>query len=132
MTFLIRVLTTAVALAVAAWIFAGIRFEGASKGMAEIEDKWLELLLVALILAVASSFVKPILQILSIPFIIVTLGLFLIVINAAMLGLTAWLAGKLDIGFHVDGFWTAVGGAIVISLVSWILDGLIGDKRSRA
>ncbi len=131
MNFLIRVLTTAVALAVAAWIFSGIRFEGATKGMAEVEDKLLELLLVALILALVSSFVKPILQILSIPFIIITLGLFLILINAAMLGLTAWLAGKLNIGFHVEGFWTAIGGAIVISLVSWVLDGFVGEDRTR-
>ena len=54
---------------------------------------------------------------LSIPFIILTLGLFLLVINALMLMLTGWLAGELDIGFHVDGFWTAVGGAIVITIV---------------
>jgi putative membrane protein len=67
--------------------------------------------------------VRPILTILSIPFIIVTLGLFLLVINAAMLLLTSELADALDIGFRVKGFWTAVGGAIVITVVTWILEG---------
>ena len=128
MRFLTWLVSNAVALAVAAWIFEGIWFEGASHGSAEIQDKLVPLLLVALILGVVSAFVKPVLQILSIPFIIVTLGLFLLVINACMLMLTSWLAGKLDVGFHVDGFWTAVGGAIVITVVNWIVDGLIGTE----
>ena len=58
-----------------------------------------------------------------------TLGLFLLVINAGMLMLTGWLADKFDLGFHVDGFWTAVGGAIVITLTTWVVDGLIGSER---
>ena len=126
MRFLTWLVSNAIALAVATWIFQDIWFEGATHGTAEIRDKLVPLLLVALILGVVSSFVKPVLQILSIPFIIVTLGLFLLVINAAMLMLTSWLADKLDIGFHVHGFWTAVGGAIVITIVNWIVDGLIG------
>ena len=128
MRFLTWLVSNAVALAVAAWIFEGIWFEGARHGSAEIQDKLVPLLAVALILGVVSAFVKPVLQILSIPFILVTLGLFLLVINAGMLMLTSWLAGKLDIGFHVDGFWTAVGGAIVITIVNWIVDGLIGTE----
>ena len=71
---------------------------------------------------------KPILQILSIPFIIVTLGLFLLVINAGMLLLTGWLAEQFDLGFHVDGFWTAVGGAIVITIVTWMVDGFLAAR----
>ena len=126
MRFLTWLVSNAIALAVAAWIFKDIWFEGATHGSAEVRDKLVPLLLVALILGVVSSFVKPVLQILSIPFIIVTLGLFLLVINAGMLMLTSWLADKLDIGFHVHGFWTAVGGAIVITIVNWIVDGLIG------
>jgi len=124
--FLTWLVSNAIALAVAAWVFDGIWFEGAGHGTAEIRDKLVPLLVVALILGVVSSFVKPVLKILSIPFIIVTLGLFLLVINAAMLMLTSWLAGQLDVGFHVDGFWTAVGGAIVITVVDWVLDGLVG------
>jgi putative membrane protein len=75
--------------------------------------------------------VKPILQILSIPFIIITLGLFLLVINAGMLLLTGWFAKQFDLGFHVNGFWTAVGGAIVITIVTWIVDGFMASDRVR-
>nr|WP_227463680.1 phage holin family protein [Nocardioides lijunqiniae] len=125
-------LTTAIALATAAWLIDGIRFTGPDSGTEEIQDKLLPLLLVSLILGVISSFVKPVLTVLSIPFIIVTLGLFLLVINAVMLMLTGRLADGLDIGFEVTGFWPAVGGAIVITLVTWIVDGVIGrpdEKR---
>lgn len=133
MRLLTRLVTTAIALAVAAWLVDGIRFTGPTSGRPEIEEKILPLLLVALILGLVTSFVKPVLQVLSIPFIIVTLGLFLLVINALMLLLTGWLAEQLDIGFRVTGFWPAVGGAIVITVVTWIVDGLIGpdDDRSR-
>lgn len=129
--FLTWLLTSAIALAVAALLFDGIRFTGPSAGQAEIEHKLLPLLGVALILGVVSSLVKPVLTFLSIPFIIVTLGLFLLVINAGMLLLTAWLADLLDLGFRVDGFWTAVGGAIVITLTTWVVDGVIGGEEKK-
>ena len=131
MRLLSLVLTNAVALAVAAWLIDGIRFTGPTNGQAELEEKWLPLLLVAVILGLVSSFVKPVLKFLSFPFIILTLGLFLLVINAGMLLLTGWLAEQLDIGFRVDGFWVAVGGAIVITLVTWVVDGLIGSDKDR-
>ena len=127
--FLSWMVTTALALAVATLLIDGIYFDGPVHGQEEIRHKLVPLLLVALILGVVTSFVKPILTILSIPFILVTLGLFLVVINAAMLKLTSWLADKLDIGFHVEGFWPAVGGAIVITVVTWIVDGIFGDSR---
>ena len=129
MRFLTWLVTTAIALAIATWLVDGIRFTGPDHGEAELKHKLVPLLLVALILGVVTSFVKPILTILSIPFIIVTFGLFLLVINAGMLMLTGWLAEQLGIGFRVDGFWPAVGGAIVITVVTWIVDGLIGDFR---
>lgn len=129
MRFLSWLLTTAVALAVATLLIDGIYFEGPVHGQEEIQHKLVPLLLVALIFGVITSFVKPILTFLSIPFIILTLGLFLLVINAGLLLLTSWLADKLDIGFHVTGFWPAVGGAIVITVVTWIVDSLIGDAR---
>jgi putative membrane protein len=129
MRFLTWLVTTAVAVAVATLIIKGIYFTGPAHGQEEIKHKLVPLLLVALILGVVTSFVKPVLTILSIPFIIVTLGLFLLVINAALLKLTSWFADKLDIGFHVEGFWPAVGGAIVITVVTWIADGVIGESR---
>jgi len=127
--FLTWLVTTAIALAVATWLIDGIRFTGPVHGQEELEHKLVPLLLVSLILGVVSSLVKPVLTILSIPFIILTFGLFLLVINAAMLLLTGWLADLFGIGFEVDGFWPAVGGAIVITVVTWIVDGLIGDFR---
>lgn len=129
MRFLSWLLTTAVAVAVAAWLIDGIRFAGPRQWPDELTEKLLPLLLVALILGVVTSFVKPILTLLSIPFIIVTLGLFLLVINAAMLRLTGWLAGELDIGFRVTGWWPAIGGAIVITLTTWVVDGVLGEDR---
>ena len=129
MRFLTWLLTNAVALALAAALFDGIRFVGSDRGQAELTDKLLPLLLVAVILGVVTSFVKPVLTVLSIPLIIVTLGVFLLVLNALLLMFTAWLAGVLGLGFHVDGFWTAVGGSIVITVVTWGLDALIGERR---
>jgi putative membrane protein len=131
MGFLIRVVVTAVALAVAAWLIDGIRFDGPTSGWDEVQEKILPLLLVALILSIINSFVRPILTILSIPFIILTLGLFLLVINALMLLLAGWLADVLDIGFEVTGFWPAVGGAIVITVVTWILDAILESREER-
>ncbi|WP_341924705.1 phage holin family protein [Nocardioides psychrotolerans] len=132
MRFLTWLLTTAIALATAAWLIDGIRFSGPSSGSAELQEKLLPLILVSLILGVVTSFVKPVLTILSFPFVILTLGLFLLVINASMLLLTGWLADKLDIGFDVTGFWPALGGAVVITITTWIVDSVIGpDERRR-
>jgi putative membrane protein len=127
--FLTWLVTTAVAVAVAALLVDGIRFDGPVHGQEELEHKLVPLLLVSLILGVVTSLVKPVLTFLSIPFIIVTLGLFLLVINAAVLKLTSWLAGRLDVGFHVEGFWPAVGGAVIVTVVTWIVDGLLGESR---
>lgn len=124
--FLARWAITSVALALAAQIMDGIWFDGPTRGQAELEEKILPLLGVALISALITAFVKPVLKLLSIPFIILTLGLFLLVLNALLLMLTGWLAGQLDLGFHVDGFWTAVGGSIIISVTTWLLDLLVG------
>ena len=128
MRFLTWLATNAVALAAAAWLLDGIHFTGASSGRAEVSDKLVPLLVVAAIMGVITAFVKPVLKVLSIPVILLTLGLFLLVINALMLLLTGWVAGQLDVGFHVDGFWVAVGGSIVITVVTWLVDGLLGDR----
>ncbi len=128
MRFLTWLVGTAVSVAVAAWLFDGIWF---APRHGDLSEKVVPLLLVALILGVVSAFVKPVLQILSIPVIILTLGLFLLVINAAMLMFTAWLAGQLDIGFHVEGFWVALGGSVVITIVDWVLDGFVDRNLQR-
>ena len=119
MRFLIWLLTYAAGLAVAAWLLDGISFEGATSGAAELQDKWLDVLGVALILGLVSTFVEPVVKLLSLPFIILTLGLLLFVINALMLLLTEWLANLFDLGFHVDGFWSALVGSVIITVVGW-------------
>ncbi|MDT0203411.1 phage holin family protein [Nocardioides sp. AE5] len=112
MKFIIWVISNAAALAVAVWLLDGLTLEG---------DTWQEqavpLILVTLIMCVVSTFVEPVVKLLSLPVIILTIGLFLLVINALMLMLTGWVAGELDLGFAVDGFWWALAGSIIISLV---------------
>lgn len=127
MSVIVRILTTAVALAVAAWLLDGISFAGPPEGTAELQEKALPVLVVAAILAVLTAFVKPVLKLLSFPLILLTLGLFLLVINAALLLLTGWLAGEVApaIGFRVDGFWTALVGSVIITVVTWLLDAVL-------
>jgi putative membrane protein len=115
-------LTNAAAVAVATWLIHGIYFTGPSSGMDEVRHKIGPLLLVALILGIVSVFVEPVVKFFSIPFIIVTVGLFLLVINALMLMLTASIAGGLGTGFHVEGFWNAVLGSLIITLVNGFID----------
>ena len=73
----------------------------------------------ALILGLVSTFIEPVIKLLSLPFIILTLGFLLLVINALMLLLTARLADAFDLGFHVDGFWSALVGAVIVTVVGW-------------
>ena len=124
MKILIRVIINAVALWVAAWLIAGITLgEDGDTGNTILTG-----LVVGAIFGLINTFVRPILTLLSIPFIVVTLGLFLVIINAGMLMLTSWLADKLDLAFHVnDFFWSAIWGAIIVSIVSWVLSIVIPD-----
>ncbi len=103
---ILRWLVLALAVWAAATIVPGIHY-----------DNWQSILIAALVLGVLNAFVKPVLRILSLPVIFLTLGFFLLVINALVLLLTAWLVR----GFHVSGFWPAVGGSVVISIVSFFL-----------
>jgi putative membrane protein len=127
--FVTWLLTTAAGVAVATWLLDGIYFTGPHSGWEEFKHKILPLLLVALILGFVSSFVRPVVTFFSIPFIVFTLGLFLLVINALMLMLTAWIAGEVGIGFHVDGFWNALFGSIVITLVNWGTASIVKDDK---
>ena len=121
-------LTNAAALAVAAWVLDGISFDGPSSPLGEeVKEKIVPLLLAAAIMGLVSVFVEPVVKLLSLPFIVLTIGLFLLVINALMLMLTAWIAGLLGIGFHVDGFWAALLGSIIITLVTGFIDVTVLD-----
>ncbi|MEO7235082.1 MAG: phage holin family protein [Lapillicoccus sp.] len=91
-------------------------------------------LVVAVIFGIVNAILKPILTVLSLPFIVVTLGLFLLVVNAILLQLTSWISGNLDLAFHVDHFWwDAVFGALIITVVASVLNAIVPDRdRSRA
>ncbi len=83
------------------------------------------LIAAALLLGIVNALVRPILVVLTFPFTVVTFGLFLLVVNAAMIGIVAWLLG----GFSVAGLWSGIGAAVVTGLVSWIAGSMIGDDR---
>ncbi len=113
MGFLIRVLANALAILAAAYVLPGIEVSG---GMA--------LLAAGLVLALINAVVRPILLLLTLPITLVTLGLFLFVLNAFCL----WLTSELVKGFEVHGFWPAVFGALVVSVVSWLVNAFLSDR----
>jgi putative membrane protein len=122
--FLLWVLVNALALAAATGIMGGITLTADTSGR-----RVLTLVVVAVVFGVVNAVVRPIVQLLSLPLIILTLGLMIFVVNALMLMLTSWLSGKLDLGFHVDGFWTALGGAFIITVATWLLELVLRDDR---
>ncbi len=121
---LLRLIATAVATGVAAWLVPGITVTGHNT-----TTQVLTLLGVAVVLGLVNALVKPFAQVLSGCLIVLTFGLFLFVINALMLMLTSWLCGVLGLGFHVNGFVAALIGSIIISLVSWLVSGVLGANR---
>ena len=123
-TFLVKTLANAGALAVAVWLLDDITLDGGGT-----VDRTLTLLVVALIFGVVNFLVKPVAKLLSLPLLLLTLGLFTLVINALMLLLTSWLAGQAGFSFHVDGFFTAVLGGLIVSVVSWALNAALPDGK---
>jgi len=119
MKLLIRWVIVSLALLVATWLVPGIRVEG---------NAWIVYAVMAIILGLINAIVRPVLKLLSCPLIILTLGLFVLVIN----GFTLWLASVIavrwfHVGFYVDGFWSAFLGALIVSVVSIILSALIRE-----
>ncbi|MCW2855242.1 MAG: putative rane protein [Marmoricola sp.] len=123
MKFVIWVVINALGLGAAVWLFKGITLAGASGDGQKIET----LLVVGLIFGLITRVVRPIVNLLALPFIILTLGLGLFVTNALMLLLTSKISGSIGLHFHVDGFWTAVWGGIVISIASMIATAVLPD-----
>jgi putative membrane protein len=121
MPFLIRLLVNAAALWVATRLVPGVSYDGGA----------LPLLAVALVFGVVNAFLRPVAKILTFPLIIVTLGIFALVINGLMLWLTSSLSSALGLGFHVSGFWAAFWGGLVVSVVSTILSMLVADPRRK-
>lgn len=119
--FLIRLLINAFAFWVATKIVPGITYDGDSS----------YLLVVALIFGVVNALIRPLLVLLTCPFIILTLGLFLLVINTFMLSLTEWIAQAFNLGLYIDGWFATFLGAVVISLVSGIANSLLKDEGEK-
>jgi len=126
MRFLIRVLASAAALAVATAVVPGIELTTGS-----VTSKVLTLIAVALIFGVINAFLKPIVKIVGCAFYILTLGLIALVVNALLLWLTSWLAGKLNLPWHITGFWPAFWGGLIVSVVTWLLSILIREPEKR-
>lgn len=116
MQFLIRWAVTTLAVMVAAWVLPGISY-----------DSTMALLGASLLLGIINALVRPVLLLLSLPFIIVTMGLFIFVVNALLLLLVSSLVPP----FHVDGFWNAFFGAILIGIVSWALSSVFRASDGR-
>ena len=110
--FIAKVIIAAVGLWLADWLIAGIETDG-----------WVTLLLAGLLLGLVNAFVRPVVTLLTLPLTLITLGLFLLVVNAAMIGLVGWLLP----GFQVDGLWPAILAAIVTGVVSWVGQALIRE-----
>lgn len=119
MFILLRLVINAVALLVTAWIIPGIHLGAA--GPHPTKNDWTTLLVVALIFGVMNAVIRPILILVSLPLEVITLGLFTFVINAFMLLLTSWIAQGMGLGFRVAGFLPALVGALVVSVVSFVL-----------
>jgi putative membrane protein len=118
--FLLSLVINAVALLITAWVVTGIHL-GAARPHPSTSD-WVTLFIVALIFGLVNAVIRPILILLSLPLEIITLGLFIFVINAFMLLLTSWIAQALGLGFRVDTFVAAFLGALIISIVSFVLN----------
>lgn len=123
MKLILRWLITTASLYVAYWILPGITVEG--------NGFWVYLIM-ALILGLVNALVRPVLKLLSCGFIIITLGLFVFVINAATLMLSSSIAQSIGVGYSVDGFGTALLGSIVVSIVSVVLSSILIDEDKKS
>ena len=119
--FLVRLLVNAAALWVATRIVPGVTYSG----------EVLPFLGVALVFGIVNSFIRPVAKLLTLPLIILTLGIFALVVNGLMLWLTSSLSESLGLGFHVSGFWAAFFGSLVVSIVSTLLWMFVRDDSTR-
>jgi putative membrane protein len=121
MKLLIRWITTSFSLFVATWIVPGIRVDG---------NAWTVFAGMAIVLGLVNAIVRPLLKLLSCPLIILTLGVFVLVVN----GISLWLASAIavdwfHVGFHVDGFWASFFGSLIVSIVTVVLTALVRDEQ---
>ena len=121
MKFILKILAVAAALWVATQLVDGIAVTSSTT-----EKQVGTFIVVALIFGIINTFLKPIIKVVGCAFYVVTLGLFALIVNAGLLLLTSWIAEQLKVPFHVSGFWAAFWGAIIIGIVSWVIDLILG------
>ncbi len=130
MNYLLRVLVTAASFWVAVWLLPGMEVTTDS-GAPDTSETIIALLIVSVIFGLVNSIVRPIVSFLSIPITCLTLGLFTLIINAAMLALTVWITSFLPMYVVIDSFfWTAILAALIISVVSTIMNWLVSSVTS--
>ena len=123
MGYVIRVAVTAVALWISTLILSGITLNTDASW-----KKILTLLAVAVIFGLVNGVIRPIIKVIGCAAYVLTLGLIALIVNGALFLLVSWIAGKLNLPFHVDGFWTAVLGALIVGVISWLMGLAVPDK----
>jgi putative membrane protein len=116
---ILKIMINALSIAIAVKVVEGIDFTG----------EWWKMILVGFVFGIVNTFIKPIITLFTLPLIVFTLGLFTLIINTLMLLLTAKLSSPLNLGFHVEGFWPAFWGALIISVVSMVLSWITGLRN---
>ena len=118
---ILRVMINALSIVIAVKLVDGLTFTG----------EWWKMIIVGAVFGIVNSVIKPIVQFFTFPFIILSLGLFTLIINTLMLVLTESFSDTFGLGFHIRGFWPAFWGAIIVSVVSMLLSWITGLKRIR-
>ena len=122
MTYLIlRIMINALSIAIAVKVVDGIVFTG----------EWWKMIIIGAFFGIVNSFLKPLITFFTLPLIILSLGLFTLIVNTLMLLITVSLSGPLELGLQIHGFWPAFKGALIISIVSMVLSWLTGMKKIR-
>jgi putative membrane protein len=116
---ILRIMINSLSIAVAIKLVNGITFTG----------EWWKMIIIGAIFGVLNSLIKPFMVFFTFPLIILTLGFFTLVVNAVMLIITAKLSGPLNLGLHIDGFWAAFWGSLIVSIVSILLSWVTGVKK---
>lgn len=116
---ILKIMINALSIAIAVRMVDGIDFTG----------EWWKMIFVGLVFGIVNTFIKPVITIFTLPLILFTLGLFTLIINTLMLLLTAKLSLPLNLGFHIEGFWPAFWGALIVSIVSMFLSWITGLRN---
>ena len=120
--FFVKWLINTIAIMLAIKFVPGIAYSG----------EWWGILLVSIIFGLVNTFIRPFIKLLTLPLLILSIGLFTFIINAMMLSITSWISGQFSLGFHVEGFKPAFWGALIISIASMILSCLMPSEKAHS